>query len=237
MLQRYDVTSPPEKSDSASAQSRLAEYRALRAELMAVMGRVYNRLVMMSAAVSALLIAGAVTHLPELSCLAWIIVASAWRDAVRDIDHNVRIGKYIELYHEQSPTGPQWETLTCLLRSDPHMTPKSFSGRLKAALSCKYGIMSLVCVLATLLLFATFPPASRLRLGESCAVVALSAMFVFAAAQKAVRFTDRHDFWDGRLREMLATVENQRSMPTSRQAPVVSNQFGPVSPDESQERK
>ena len=101
----------------SSQASALEEYKALRAEVIALFARQETRLTVAWAGVAGLLGIAAISRLPELGCLALALVASAWRDHQELGDGVLRLGAYIEVVLEPTIPGLRWQTVFGRIRA------------------------------------------------------------------------------------------------------------------------
>jgi hypothetical protein len=173
-------------------QARITEYQALRGEITALINRRTQRLTVAWGGVAALIAAGAVGKMPELSCLALLLVASAWRDELNQLNGIIKIGSYIECFIEKQTPGLAWESAIYSLES---VTPLSTRERLSRTLLSNYGVFAVVCALAAVVLFLACPPSTPIRWTLSAIIVLFALFFIFMSVRQGYNISTRSTYW------------------------------------------
>lgn len=87
----------------------LAEYEALRNEIVAVTGRRSQRLTITYTVMGALFSASHIVEIPEIAHLALLMIGVAWADDHRQRESIARIGFYIRYFIESKNPGLGWQ--------------------------------------------------------------------------------------------------------------------------------
>lgn len=173
---------------------QLEEYKALRAEILALHSRRVQRLAVAWAGISALIGAGAVSSTPELGWLALTLAASAWVDDLHNSDSMMRVATYIEVYLESSLPGLNWETVRA--RSDELRSRNALSfRRIGHGLLSNYAVFVSVCLLATVLMYFIHPSESTPRLILSIVLAGFSVIAIVRAAVEITRSPRHSEKW------------------------------------------
>jgi len=172
----------------------LEEYKALRAEILALVARQGARLTVAWAGMGALLGVAAVSKIPELGCLALVLVASAWRDHLFLSEGIHRLGAYIAVVLEPAIPGLQWEA--ALANSYERMSKsRSKCQRIWIAATSTYGVFAIICALSTTLLFGLYPPANGLRWAMGISLAIFAIVIVALAIRQALRIPEKRQYW------------------------------------------
>lgn len=187
----------------SSEATRLEEYKALRAEIVALGSRQEARLSIASAGVAALLGLAALSRTPELACLALVLIASAWRDYLVLTDSVCRIGAYIEVVLEPALPGLGWEGVLSGAYNRDRQVKSRWSNLVRTAAS-SYGLFAVICAVSVVLLFGIYPPPGIFRqiLAAGLVLLALSACLILAIHH--FRAPERRAYWRQEFRRTAA---------------------------------
>jgi hypothetical protein len=190
--------------------TRLEEFKALRAEILASFARQETRLSLAWAGVAALVGVAAVSRVPELACLALALVASAWRDALRLDDGVQRIAAYIEVVLEPDLPGLNWETSLGVVRARDQQQRSALRWLWGSATST-YGIFAVICIISTAILFAVYPPSGRLRQAAGGGLAVLASAGCLRVARHSRRPFDERERYRQVFREALSAHEKREA--------------------------
>ncbi len=135
-------------------EGRIAEYNALRNEVLAITNRRVQRLSVTWTALAALITASSISKTPEIASLSLLFVASAWADELSLLLQTSRIGRYIEFFIEPYVDGLSWERMT----THRSPAPRSMSKRIKLTMFSNYGVASIVAIIASIALAFKYLP-------------------------------------------------------------------------------
>jgi hypothetical protein len=169
----------------ASEAQLLKEYEALRAEILLLYSRRSQRLTISWAGISAIIVAAAITKLPELALISTILASSGWIDDVHNYKGMIRLGSFIKYHIEDNMPGIRWQSM----KHDIvfyHSTPSIFKRFLRAFTS-NYGLTSLISVLAAIFLFVCFYPSTSFRITACLVIMMISAVLLIYAYVLAIR--------------------------------------------------
>ncbi|MCW5212693.1 hypothetical protein VU04_07255 [Desulfobulbus sp. TB] len=91
-------------------EQQIAEFNALRAEILLHYSRRATRLTVCWTGLSLVFAGAAAAKIPELTFLSVIIAASAWIDDSNGLVNIFRVGAYIKIFLESKLSGLKWES-------------------------------------------------------------------------------------------------------------------------------
>ncbi len=190
-------------------EAALQEYQALRAEILTQADRRGARLAVVWVALSALFAAAAIAEIPEIGCVAILVVCSGWIDEITWFDNVLKAGTYIRLFIEPRISGLRWETVT--YACDISGRNVSISRNLLIALSSKYGISNLVSVLFSILLFSHLQPLPYERRVGFWILFAAGIAFSLAVIWRSMRIPKRRDYWEGKFSKFESGMAEEKT--------------------------
>ena len=175
-----------------SKEAAIQEYQALRDEIISNWTRRSSRMGIAWAAVSALLVGGAIAQVPELGCLALILICSGWRDDLRWFDNMTRIGAYIKVVLESQIPGLQWETALSIIGEQQKKV--NIIARVISTMFTTYGIFVLVCLSGSIIFYLQYPITSQIRLIMFWGLFGGGVLYTFSVLREAVSFGEKGEF-------------------------------------------
>jgi len=179
------------KTESASIE----EYKTLRAEILAQMDRRSTRLTVVWASISALLAAGLVAQIPELGCVALLLVCTGWMDENRWFSNVIRIGTYISVILEPRIPGLRWETIQNQI--DQSKAKKRPVKRLFSLALSTYGMFVIVSITIALILYIEFEPSILARKVVFFTLLLIGLIYSFVNLRDAYIIPKSRIFWEG----------------------------------------
>jgi hypothetical protein len=188
----------------------LEEYKALRAEIVGLFVRADSRLALAWAGVAALVGAAAVSKIPELSLVGWLVVIAAWRDHQVIHESIMRLSAYIQVAIEPLVDGLRWEGINATVSAEMRQADSRLH-RLSSATSSSYPMFAVAVMLAALTLLTAQPPVTAMRWAFDAllSVLLTVAMVLLFIRQRALptrlaKWRDRFEKAVGRPNEINA---------------------------------
>jgi len=189
------------KKESASIE----EYKTLRSEILAQMNRRSARLTVVWAGISALLAAGIVAQIPELGCVALLLVCTGWMDENRWFRNVIRIGTYISFVLEPRIPGLRWETIQNKI--DQINANKQPLKRFTSILFSTYGMFVIVSITISMILFVEFEPTFLARKIIFFSLLAIGIIYSFVNLRNAYIIPKGRKKWEELYSEYLGDIE------------------------------
>lgn len=164
---------------------KLEEYRALRAEIVALMTRQGQHLTLGWTGAAALISVAALSKHPEVAALSVLFVAASWYDYLKMSAGIARLGEYIEVCVEPFVSGLFWETCAHRIYSET-VAERPWIKRFGDAFASSYGVFGLIALGIAILLSVTLNWENVLRKSLTISFVAAAgARFLFVAISAA----------------------------------------------------
>ena len=177
-------------NDTQIITAKLEEYRALRAEIVALMTRQGQHMNLAWTGAIALVSVASLTKLPEVAALSVLFIAASWYDYLGMSAAIARLGEYIETCIEPHVPGLSWETSARQIYTAT-VTKRSWVHRFWVACISSYGVFGIIALGISVGLLVANQPADRVRMVLSVSVVSVAAVRFLSVALSAARHPKR----------------------------------------------
>ena len=182
----------------------LEEYKTLRSEILAQMNRRSARLTVVWASISALLAAGIVAKIPELGCVALLLVCTGWMDENRWFSNVIRIGTYISVILEPQIPGLRWETIQNQI--DQSKAKKQPIKRLMSLWFSTYGMFVIVSITISIILYVEFEPLLLARKIVFFTLLLVGIIYSFVNLKNAFIIPKSRSSWEEIYSQYVGSV-------------------------------
>jgi hypothetical protein len=155
--------------------ARLEEYRALRAEIVALMTRQGQHMNLAWTGAIALVTVASLTKLPEVAALSVLFIAASWYDYLGMSAAIVRLGEYIATCIEPNVPGLFWETSARQIYTTT-VSKRSWFYRFWVACVSSYGVFGIIALAISVGLLVANQTTDRVRMVFSISVVSVAAV-------------------------------------------------------------
>ncbi|MDM8555931.1 hypothetical protein QUF75_14455 [Desulfococcaceae bacterium HSG7] len=179
----------------------IAEFNALRAEIILLYSRRSTRLTVCWTGLSLVFAGAAAAKMPELTLLSIFIVSSAWIDDAYSFFLIQRIGAYIKVCLESELSGINWESS---IDEASNITGyyKGYSNLLHC-LSYKYSLSLLISIIGVVLFYFSFPM-KLLGFGVTfLLILGFSIVLVILAIVKSYLAGKSKQIWENAFKSAL----------------------------------
>ena len=182
----------------------IEEYKTLRSEILAQMNRRSARLTVVWASISALLAAGIVAKIPELGCVALLLVCTGWMDENRWFSNVIRIGTYISVILEPQIPGLRWETIQNQI--DQSKAKKQPIKRLMSLWFSTYGMFVIVSITISIILYVEFEPLLLARKIVFFTLLLVGIIYSFVNLKNAFIIPKSRSSWEEIYSQYVGSV-------------------------------
>jgi hypothetical protein len=183
----------------------LAEYQALRDEIVATYARRATLQTLGTSLFAGLQTVAFLKDLPLISIAATFLILSFYHDDITLIDAMVKMGEYIRKFIEPHTDGLRWETI---MSEDPiRKTPKATKRSLM--LLSRYPMTVMVGILLSIWLFAISCPLTGWEFYTCCILIPVLMSLSFFVFMIGSDYGKMHREW----RELFESIDAKPNLP------------------------